>query len=135
MTKNEIEIKVAEVVDYLRITDAFLPNLRKVVERKITADAAKKQGLKVSNQELQKVADAFRSLNGLTTAKETEKWLATNSLSLESFEEFFETNILISKFKDFLEQKAGKTKYSSRPEVKGVIQDLIYRDWLAKNLD
>jgi hypothetical protein len=135
MTKNEIEIKVAEVVDYLRITDAFLPNLRKVVERKITADAAKKQGLKVSNQELQKVADAFRSLNGLTTAKETEKWLATNGLSLESFEEFFETNILISKFKDFLEQKAGKTKYSSRPEVKGVIQDLIYRDWLAKNLD
>ncbi len=93
MVKNELEIKVAEVVDYLRITDAFLPNLRKVVERKVTAEAAKKQGLKVSNQELQKVADAFRCLNGLTTSKETEKWLATNGLTLESFEEFLETNI------------------------------------------
>lgn len=135
MTKNEIEISVAEVVDYLRITGAFSPNLRKVVERKITAEAAKKHGIKVSGQELQKVADAFRCLNGLTTAKATQEWLAANGLSLESFEEFLETNILISKFKDLLEKKGGQTRYSADPEVKGLIKDLIYRDWLAKNLD
>jgi Zn-finger domain-containing protein len=135
MTKNEIEIKVAEVVDYLRITGAFLPNLRKVVERKVTAEAAKKSGIKVSGQELQKVADAFRLLNGLTTTKETQKWLADNGLSLESFEEFLETNILVSKFKELLEKKASKTKYFSNPEVKTLIHNSIYQDWLAKNLE
>ncbi len=134
MAKNELEISVAEVVDYLRITGTFSPHLRKVVERKVTAEAAKKQGIKASNQELQKVADAFRFMNGLTTAKDTQKWLAANGISLESLEEFLETNILISKFKESLEKKSDPKKYAQDPETKTLIRDLVYRDWLAKKL-
>ena len=44
--RTEIEVTVAEVVDYLRITGQFTPSLREVVTRKITADAAKKRGIR-----------------------------------------------------------------------------------------
>ena len=99
---NEIEIAVAEVVDYLRMTGQFSPALREVVQRKITAEAAKKARMKVSNGELQKAADTFRVANGLNKASDTDAWLKSNGVSLEAFEEFLEANLLINKFKDAL---------------------------------
>ncbi len=132
MAKNEIEIAVAEVVDYLRITGRFAPALREVVQRKITAEAAKKSKIKVSNGELQKAADTFRVANGLTKASDTERWLKSNGITLEAFEEFLETNLLINKFKDALEKKTAKGKYLASQGIKESVKEMIYQDWLAK---
>ncbi len=132
--KNEIEIGVAEVVDYLRITGHFAPALREVVERKVTADAARKQGIKVTAKQLQKAADTFRAVQGLTKARDTKSWLASNGLSVEAFEAYLETNLLVSKFKDRLNKKAGKAKYLSSQAIKQSVKEMIYRDWLKKEL-
>jgi hypothetical protein len=132
MAKNEIEIAVAEVVDYLRMTGQFSPALREVVQRKITAEAAKKSKIKVSNGELQRAADAFRVANGLNKASDTDRWLKSNGISLEAFEEFLETNLLVNKFKDALEKKTAKGKYLASPGVKESVKEMIYQDWLAK---
>ena len=132
--KNEIEVAVAEVVDYLRITGQFLPALREVVERKIAANAARESGVKVTSKQLQAAADAFRVVHGFHKASDTESWLKTAGVSLEVFEEYIETNLLVSKFKDKLDKKVGKTKYLSTPEVKESIREMIYRDWLAEQL-
>ena len=129
---NEIEIAVAEVVDYLRMTGQFSPALREVVQRKITAEAAKKSRMRVSNGELQKAADTFRVANGLNKASDTDRWLKSNGVSLEAFEEFLETNILINKFKDSLERKTGKGKYLASTGIKESVREMIYQDWLAK---
>lgn len=136
MTKksNEIEVAVAEVVDYLRITGQFAPALRGVVERKVAAEAARKNGIKVSTKQLQKAADIFRHTQGLTKASDTETWLESLGVSLEVFEEYLETNFLISKFKDQLNKKAGKTKYLSSPEIKESIREMIFEDWMIKEL-
>jgi hypothetical protein len=129
---NEIEIAVAEVVDYLRMTGQFSPALQEVVQRKITAEAAKRARIKVSNGELQKAADTFRIANGLNRASDTDRWLKSNGLTLEAFEEFLETNLLINKFKDTLGKKTAKGKYLTSTGIKESVMEMIYQDWLAK---
>ena len=132
--RNEIEVTVAEVVDYLRITGQFTPVLREVVTRRITADAAKKRGIKVTTTELQKAADSFRAVKDLSKASDTERWLRSAGISVEVLEEYLETNILISKLKDSLEKKASKNKYLSTPSIKASIRDMIYQSWLRDQL-
>lgn len=132
--KSEIEVSVAEVVDYLRVTGQFAPSLREVVVRKITVEAAKKRGIKVSTAELQNAADAFRAVNDLSKASDTSRWLKSNGISLEVLEEYLETNILMSKFKDALEKKASKARYVSAPGIKASIREMIYQDWLSSQL-
>ena len=131
---DELEVAVAEVVDYLRITGGFAPALRTVVERKVTAEAAKKAKVKVTGGELQKAADAFRAVNGLSKAKDTENWLTSNGLSVDAFEDYLETNLYISKFKESLNKKTGKQKYLSSPGVKESVKEMIYQDWMSKAL-
>jgi len=131
---QELELAVSEVVDYLRVTGRFAPALREVVERKITADAARKSGLKVSTKQLQSAADTFRAMNGLAKASETEKWLRQNGLTIEAFEDYLETNLLINLFKNKLEKKAGAAKYLKATIIKETIREMIYKDWLAQAL-
>ena len=131
---NEIEVAVTEVVDYMRVTGKFAPELSEVVQRKITVEAAKKSGIKASSKELQKVADSFRVVNDLNKASDTNKWLKSSGISLEYLEQYLETNLLISKFKDKLEKKTSKSKYQSSEGVKESIRDMIYQDWLESAL-
>jgi hypothetical protein len=131
---NEVEVRVGEVVDYLRMTGQFQPALSQVINRKITAMAAEEMGIKVSPEELQRAADTFRATHDLGKASDTENWLATSGITLEAFEEYLETNILISKFKDELEAQVDKKKYSSLPEIQESIRELIYSEWLKNEL-
>ena len=130
--QKDLEVNVSEVLDYLRITGKFAPALREVIERKIVVERAKEKGLRVTPQQLQKAADAFRVTKGLNKAKDTEKWLKSLGITADTLEEFLETNLLINKFKDHLEKKTAKTKYLSKPVVKNSIRNMIYRDWMSK---
>ena len=131
---QDLEVFTAEVVDYLRLTGGFASVLREVVERKITANAARTKGLKVTTQKLQRASDAFRVALGLHKSSDTKKWLKSNGISEETLEEFLETNLLITMFKDQLEKKTSKTKYLSTPTIKEIVRDSIYRDWLKNQL-
>ena len=131
---REIEVAVAEVVDYLRINGQFAPALKEVVTRKITADAAKKSKLKVTSKELQDCADAFRVAAGLFNADDTNTWLQENGISVEALEQYLETNILVSKYKDQLHQKADKESYLSSEAVEEEIREMVYSDWVRENL-
>lgn len=131
---TEIEVGIAEVVDYMRMTGGFAPALQNVVQRKVTADAARKSGIKISGKELQKASDTFRMINGMGKARDTEKWLSSNGLTLDAFEEYLETNLLINKFKDRLEKKTGKNKYMSSPGIKDSIKEMAYQDWMRNTL-
>jgi hypothetical protein len=132
--KKQLEIAIAEVVDHLRMSGAFGPALAEVVHRKATAHAAREAGLKVNAKELQKVADAFRSSNGLHEARETHRWLVRNGLTVEALEDHLETNVLIAKFKGSLEKKTPRGKYLSSPEIAALVREMIYCDWVAKHL-
>ena len=132
--KNEIEVTVAAVVDYLRITEQFIPIVGEVVERKITVEAARKRGMKVTTAELQRAADAFRVVKDLSKASDTGRWLKSTGITQEVLEEFLEENILISKFKDALEKKGSKAKYIATSGIQESIRNMIYQDWLHSQL-
>jgi hypothetical protein len=134
-TKGEVTIKMKEVVDYSRLMGTFVPTLRNVVERKVTADAAKKGGIKISKEELQRGADTFRHVNGLNSAKATKEWMSRNGISQDFLEEFLETNLLVSKFKDKLVKEAERAKYLDHPKVKELLRNVVYQDWVARNLE
>lgn len=132
--KKEMEIAVADVVDYLRLTGRFAPALKEVIIRKTTAEAARKQRLRVTTKQLQKAADTFRLMFGLTKARDTAAWLKANGITVETFEAYLETNILISKYKDYLNKKTAKTKYQRSKDIKEAVREMIYQDWLKKAL-
>jgi hypothetical protein len=131
---KDLEVGVAEVVDYLRITGQFTSALHAVIERKITVNAARDRGIKVSGNQLQKAADTFRAGHGLNKATDTQQWLESIGVSVEAFEEYLETNLLIDRFKDQLSRKAKKGKYLKAPAMKESIKEIAYQDWLSARL-
>jgi hypothetical protein len=130
---KDIEIAVADVVDFMRVTGSFSPALREVVNRKVTVQAARDKKIRVTTSELQKTSDAFRLVNGLNTAKDTEKWLSANGVSLETFEDFLETNLLINKFKESISRKGNK-KYLTSSGIRESVKEMAYQDWLSSAL-
>ena len=132
--EKELEITVAEVVDYLKITGQFAPALQEVVKRKVAAEEAKRLGIKVTGPQLQKAADVFRSVSNLSKASDTNRWLKSIGISVDVLEEYLETNILINRLKDALNKKTGKKKYQDSNEIKESIREMIYKEWLEKKL-
>jgi len=131
---KELEVEVAEVVDYMKINGQFEPALREVVVRKIVAEKARKSGLKITNQKLQKAADVFRMSLGLTRASQTAAWLKANGITVEALETYLETNLLISALKDSLLKKAGKTRLYNSKLIKEAAREIVYKRWLKKTI-
>ncbi len=130
----ELEVTVGEIVKHIRMTGVFASALREVVQRKVTRAAAEEAGLTVSDEELQSAADGFRVANGLNKADQTQAWLAAAGVDVETLENWLETNLLISKFRDKLEAEADKAAYVATPAVQETIRRLVYQDWLAKTI-
>ncbi|MBI4616444.1 MAG: hypothetical protein HY720_22735 [Planctomycetes bacterium] len=131
---NGIEVSVAEVVEYLKLQGRFETALQEVVQRKLTAAAAKKAAITVSDAQLQSAFDSYRIATGLNRAKETNDWIESKGLTLEAVESFVETNLLIDAFINQLEAKSNREKYLSSPEVKQTVRNLVYKEWLAGQL-
>jgi len=132
--KEAIEVTVAEVVDFLRINGEFANALQEVVARKVTVEAARREGIKATARELQGMADSFRIERGLLKADDTEQWLRSIGISVEIYEEHLKTSLLVEKYKDRLEKKADKHKYLSSPEIKERIRERLFLDWLDARL-
>ncbi|MGE5418324.1 MAG: hypothetical protein ACM3UZ_16420 [Acidobacteriota bacterium] len=127
-------VTMEAVADYLRCTGGFAPAAKEVGNRLITVTAAKTKGIKVSDEELQKASDAWRLFNGLFTAKETKNWLKNSGLTIDKYEDFLETNLLISKFKQTLAAEAKIRKIYKDLHCQEMATDLLYTDWLAQTL-
>lgn len=130
---NELEISVAEVVNYMRLTGQFQPALREVIRRKIAANSAKDRGIKVTGAELQRLADAFRARWGYFKVADTDAWLQASGLTLEALEEYLETSLLVSKLKDALAEKASRSEVLRANPVKSVVREVAYEQFLQRN--
>ena len=130
---DEMEVTVEEVVDYLRINDEFGNALSEVVTRKLASLAAQDLNLTVTDEELQNAADIFRASKNLHKAEDTEKWMKSIGITTEKLEEYLETGILVSKFKDYLEEQADKAAYLSDGVIRQRLRDLIFQKWIENN--
>ena len=81
-------ISVDEFLQTLRLTGQFEGLIEQFVRDRLTVQAAKKQGIRVSEQEIQERADQFRRARGLHRASDTNKYLDALHVGLDEFEAF-----------------------------------------------
>ena len=81
-------ISVAELLQTLKLTGQFEGLIEQFVRDRITVRAAKKQGVRVSDEEIQERADQFRRVRGLHRASDTNKYLDALGVGLDEFEAF-----------------------------------------------
>lgn len=132
---TDVNVNVSEVVDHLRIKGQFGPALREVIERKVTAQAAREKGFSVSDEELQQAADTFRQMNGLHDAEATRQWLEGRGLELEDLENYLEQNLLINKIKDDIQDNASQQEFLDSDVVQEHIRELAYGEWLEEQIE
>lgn len=80
-----------------RINGQLQKLIRQVVEEQIIVDEAKREGISVGDEELQKAADSYRQQQGLQSADATQQWLQDHHLSLDDFERAIELALLRNK--------------------------------------
>jgi hypothetical protein len=131
MTTKEGSIPVEKVVDYLRCTGGFALALQDVAKRQLAVKAAGEKGLAVSDEELQQASDAWRTVNGLHNASDTNAWLENSGSTIDKFEAYLEDNLLIFKFKQALASEAKIENIFSDPQLKDAAIELLYGNWLA----
>lgn len=81
-------IGTEEFLRTLKLTGQFEGLLEQFVRDRVTVLAAKKQGLRVSDEEIQERADQFRRVRGLHRAADMNRYLDALGVGLDEFETF-----------------------------------------------
>ena len=81
-------ISVEEFLQTLKLSGQFEGLVEQLVRDRLTVQAAKKQGMHVSEEDLQERADQFRRVHGLHRASDTNKYLDALHVGLDEFEAF-----------------------------------------------
>lgn len=132
--QKEVKFSKDEFIDFLRFRDEYLTLFKEFVIRKITAKEARKQGITVNDSELQKLFDNWRKDKNLHKMKDTEVWLSRNGISLDKLEEYLETNLYISKYKDKLE-KDNAYLIMKDPDLLNFAREKAFNKWIEKILN
>jgi peptidylprolyl isomerase len=81
-------IDVDDFIRILKLTGQFDGLMEQIVRDRLTVDAAKKQGIRVTEQEVQERADQFRRVHGLHRAADMNRYLDNVRIGLDEFEAF-----------------------------------------------
>jgi maltose O-acetyltransferase len=95
----DLNSSAEELVDYLVLSGQLTKIFDEISQRHETTTEAKKLGLKITIEELQQAADLFRISKGINKESEMQLWLKENNITLETFEDYLERNLLIEKLK------------------------------------
>lgn len=96
MSKS-LPISATEIIERLKISRQFPIWVREVVRQQIISDAAKAEGIVVSDRELQAEADNFRVQQNLYDSETTWQWLKQHHLTGDEFEKLIYESIVKSK--------------------------------------
>ncbi len=81
-------VGIEEFIRILKLTGQFETLLEQFVRDRLTVHAAKKQGIRVSAEEIQERADQFRRVQGLHRATDMNNYLDRLGVGLDEFEAF-----------------------------------------------
>lgn len=81
-------IGIEEFVKILKLTGQFESLVEQLVRDRLAVRAAKKQGVRVSPEEVQERADRFRRVKGLHRATDTNRYFDALGITLDEFEAF-----------------------------------------------
>ncbi len=102
MMSNVLTVSPDDILDHIKLA-CQIPNvLESIATRKIIEQEAKKAGIQIGLEELQRAADSLRLANQLLKAEDTWAWLEKYHLSLDDFEAIAENNLLSAKLANHL---------------------------------
>jgi parvulin-like peptidyl-prolyl isomerase len=87
-------LSLHDVLLTARVKGQLLAPLRETVEDRLIAEQAARQGIVLSDDDLQREADAFRQANRLQKAEATHAWLADHHLTLLDLQSRLERQLL-----------------------------------------
>lgn len=111
-----------QLVSWLKLTGRFSNVIGDLVQEKLTATAARKQGLEVSAEDLQQAVENHRRIHGLYRVVDANEFLKAAGVSLEDYEAFVEDGLLASKLlNDVGNDAAVETHFQSNmPDYESV---------------
>src|SRR5262245_18041681 len=86
-------ISLQDLLIRMRQRGTLQPALREAMLEQVVLHSANQAGINVTTQELQQAADAFRQVNGLTSAEQTIKWLSEGQRTIQDFEAVLERDL------------------------------------------
>lgn len=107
-TVNGKDVSLQEIFYSMKI-NGKLGFLRNAVSEILISHAVEREGVSVSDEELQKASDSFRQARRLHKTADTENWLKKNNMNIEDMEARLERGIGANKLKNKVtEDKAEK---------------------------
>jgi len=103
-----------QFVKFLKFSNEFNEMAERFVRNRIIVRTAMEKGLKASDDEIQQAADDFRRCMGLHRVSDTQKWLDTNGLTLDEFENFIREFVLARKMMSEVVTEESIEKYFRR---------------------
>ncbi|AFZ55763.1 peptidylprolyl isomerase [Anabaena cylindrica FACHB-243] len=127
---TSVIVSPEDILYHIKIS-CQIPNLLEAIAtRKIIADTAVKEGIKIEIEELQQAADSLRLANKLIKAEDTWLWLKQHYLSLDNFEEIAHINLLSAKLANHLfVDKVEPSFYAHQLDYTGAVTyEVIFDD-------
>lgn len=82
-----------QFIKFLRLSNEFSNLIEIFIRDKITVHAAKKRGIMVTLDEIQRTADDFRRNSGLYLARDTREWMKRSGITPKEFESFITEHV------------------------------------------
>jgi parvulin-like peptidyl-prolyl isomerase len=98
----ETQLTLGGLLQWLRTQGRLGPLVREALAAQLVREQARKADLSATGQELQAAADHWRRRHGLSSAADTQAWLAAQGLSVDDFEAGLEQDILAAKLRQHL---------------------------------
>ena len=99
---DDVSLSARDLLAALRRRRRLRPLIHEALIEEFLVRRSVEAGLAVAPLELQAAADAFRRRHGLTSAAQTQAWLAREGLSVQDFEAALERDLLIDRLQDHL---------------------------------
>lgn len=111
-----------QLVSWLKLTGRFSNVVGDLVQEKLTATAARKQGLEVTTEDLQAAVENHRIIHGLYRVVDANEFLDAAGVSLEDYERFVEDGLLASKLLGDVANDAAVEAHfqSNKPDYESV---------------
>lgn len=100
-----------DFIKLLKLTGRYDSLMEDILKDKLTVHAGKRQGIKISAEELQERADQLRRVWGLHRASDTNKWLDAKGITLEDLENFITEMLYHEKVIDQVADDASIQEY------------------------
>jgi parvulin-like peptidyl-prolyl isomerase len=115
-------VDVGEFIRLLKLTGQFDGLIEQLVRDKLTVHAAKKHGVRISEDDIQQRADQFRRVRGLHRAADMNHYLDALKVSLDEFEAFVTDSLYQERMLEHVGDTAAVEAYFSMnsPKFDGI---------------